>query len=578
MQGVAIPLLKPGDKAGRYELLLQIAQGGMGAVWVARLKLENGFEKLFAVKTLLTHLQDQAVFRAMFLDEARIAASIEHPNVGQILDMGEQEDLLYLVMEWVEGESVNSLARSAATEGKKLPYGVILRMLADACNGLHAVHEHRDRDGRALEIVHRDVSPHNMLVSTRGVTKVIDFGVAKARDRLTGQTQSGAVKGKLRYMAPEQACGAPLDRRADVWGIGAVLYTLVAGRYPYAGETDVDVLRAMLAGKAPAPLPPAVPEPIDRVLRKALAVTPAERQPTAAQLAEDLDACARELGVPTSQHGVAAYIEQNAGVRLSKLRTAIHTAIEEREAVNSAIRRRSSPNLEGSISATTTMVDLDIPRPSTPGTDLQTQSGTLMGTTAFGTWVPNRVWSLQKSLAALAAVAVLGTLGVVIARATSDRSSIPSASASPPGDTIPPASANKAPEEAPPAPGIDLDRGQEGAPAPAPPLPQVAAPQPVVPAPAPAAPPVARAPDPPPVVRAPDPPPSRASTGDVPKSSAWTSPGTSTSSRSSSSSSSSRSSSSSSSTSSGSNNSSSSSGTTIPKKKPGFESAIDTRR
>jgi serine/threonine-protein kinase len=178
MQGGSAPLLQPGDKAGRYELLLPIAQGGMGAVWVARLKLDNGFEKLFAVKTLLTHLADQSVFRDMFLDEARIAAGIAHPNVAQILDLGDEPDLLFLVMEWVEGESLHALARGAKAKGEKLPYGVLLRVLADASLGLHAVHEHADRDGRCLHIVHRDVSPHNVLISTRGVTKLIDFGVA----------------------------------------------------------------------------------------------------------------------------------------------------------------------------------------------------------------------------------------------------------------------------------------------------------------------------------------------------------------------------------------------------------------
>jgi serine/threonine-protein kinase len=153
---------------------------------------------------------------------------------------------------------------------------------------LHAVHEHKDRDGRPLDIVHRDVSPHNMLVSTRGVTKMIDFGVAKARDRLTGATQTGAVKGKLRYMAPEQACGGTVDRRSDVWGVGAVLYTLVAGRYPYGGETDVDVLRAMMSGRPPAPLPPSVPAPIERVLKRVLSVAPGDRHQTAAELLDDI--------------------------------------------------------------------------------------------------------------------------------------------------------------------------------------------------------------------------------------------------------------------------------------------------
>ncbi|MFO0673131.1 MAG: serine/threonine-protein kinase [Polyangiaceae bacterium] len=407
------PTLKPGDKAGRYELLLQLAQGGMGAVWVARLKLENGFEKLFAVKTLLTHLADQSVFRDMFLDEARIAANIEHPNVCQILDLGEQNDLLYLVMEWVEGESLNSLARANRARGR-VPHGVLLRILADACAGLHAVHEHTDRDGRNLDIVHRDVSPHNMLVSTRGQTKIIDFGVAKARDRLTGATQSGNVKGKLRYMAPEQAAGRGIDRRADVWGVGAVLYALVSGRYPYAGESDVDILRMMIMGRDPDPLPPGMPAPIERVIRKALQVAPERRHPTAAALAEDLERAALELGVVTTSAGVAAYLEETAGPRIGKLRAAIRSAIEERDEVFSTVRRRSMPDVE------TTSVDFQLPMPPEIEVDVapQTQSGTL-GSSAL-----DRKLSLpppaprmipRVALAAAGVVALGGTLAALVA-------------------------------------------------------------------------------------------------------------------------------------------------------------------
>ena len=443
MQGLAVPQLKAGDKAGRYELLLQIAQGGMGAVWVARLKLDNGFEKLFAVKTLLTHLADQDVFRHMFLDEARIAAGIEHPNVCQILDMGEEEDLLYLVMEWVEGESVNSLARAATQDGKKVPYGVALRMLSDACAGLHTVHEHRDREGRPLDIVHRDVSPHNMLVSSRGVTKVIDFGVAKARDRLTGATQTGAVKGKLRYMAPEQACGRGVDRRADVWGVGAVLYTLVAGRYPYAGETDVDVLRVMLEGKAPSPLPPSVPEPISRLLQRALAVDPADRPQTAAQLGEELDAAAREMGVTTSQHGVAEYMEANAGARLQRLRTAIHASIEDRESVYTTLKRRSSSDLE----------EITFSGPTDLEVDRGTQTGTLMGTTSHEMPL-SRVWPLKKTLAAMGGIALLASIVLLVTRVTMERTTIPSATAAAPSQSSPSAAVRASGSA---HDGIDLD-------------------------------------------------------------------------------------------------------------------------
>src|SRR5262249_54070569 len=163
----------------------------------------------------------------MFLDEARIASGIQHPNVAQILDLGEQDATLYIVMEWVDGESLSKIRKIAQKKGVPLPLGLALRILSDACAGLHAAHELADRQGKSLGVVHRDVSPHNILVGSAGSVKVIDFGVAKARDRGAGETRSGIVKGKLRYMAPEQAQGRALDRRADLWALGVCLYELV---------------------------------------------------------------------------------------------------------------------------------------------------------------------------------------------------------------------------------------------------------------------------------------------------------------------------------------------------------------
>src|ERR1017187_9688696 len=157
------PLLRPGDRLDRYELLCPIASGGMATVWLARLRGKRGFEKLFAVKTIRTELVDDARFQEMFLDEARIASGIQHPNVAQILDLGEQDDVLFIVMEWVDGDSLAKIRKLLAKRDAKLPIGIVLRVIADACGGLHAAHELRDDRGEPLEIVHRDVSPHNIL-------------------------------------------------------------------------------------------------------------------------------------------------------------------------------------------------------------------------------------------------------------------------------------------------------------------------------------------------------------------------------------------------------------------------------
>jgi serine/threonine-protein kinase len=334
--------------AGRYQLLRPIARGGMGAVWIGRVTNESGFEKIFAVKTLLSHLAGDCAFREMFLDEARIAAGIEHPNVAQIIDAGEDGDLLYLVMEWIEGESLHALARTAEKEGGTLPLGVVLRILSDACSGLHAVHEHCDWSGRPLDIVHRDVSPHNLLVSSHGVTKLIDFGVALSRDRYDGESDSGQVKGKIRYMAPEQARGAHIDRRADVWSIGAVLYKVVTGRYPYPGESEVDFLRMLTDGRHADKAPQSVPAPVRRVLDRALAFDRADRYPTAEELADALDTAASELGILTDQRGVAACILNWVGPRLARNRAALRTAVEQRDSSDRINALPTLPSREAS--------------------------------------------------------------------------------------------------------------------------------------------------------------------------------------------------------------------------------------
>ena len=213
--------LAPGYRLDRYELLGPLAEGGMASVWIARQRGKHGFEKLVAIKTILPQYASDDRFRQMFLDEARIASRIEHFNVARIIDLGEEHEVLYLVMEYVDGDSLSKLRRTCTKAGVTIPPGVLLRILADACSGLHEAHELKDESGQLLDIVHRDISPHNILVSTKGVAKVIDFGIAKARDRMAGETNAGVLKGKIQYMAPEQALGRKVDRRADFWAVGA---------------------------------------------------------------------------------------------------------------------------------------------------------------------------------------------------------------------------------------------------------------------------------------------------------------------------------------------------------------------
>ncbi len=240
-----------GYKLDRYELICPIAEGGMASVWIARQTGKHGFQKLVAVKTMLPKYAEDPAFQHMFIDEARIASRIEHANVTQILDVGEQHGVTYLVMEYVDGDALSKISRAARKKNVKIPLGVLLRIVADVCGGLHAAHELRDDKGRPLGVVHRDVSPQNVLVTTRGVAKLIDFGIAKARDRLSGDTNADTLKGKVQYMAPEQALGKAVDRRADVYAVGAVLYHLIAGKPPFEAENDIQTLFLVTSGRPP---------------------------------------------------------------------------------------------------------------------------------------------------------------------------------------------------------------------------------------------------------------------------------------------------------------------------------------
>ena len=227
----------------------------MASVWVARLKGKHGFEKLVAIKTILPQYSNDVTFQRMFLDEARIACGIEHTNVAQIFELGDEQGVLYLVMEWVDGDSLAKLQRAVERKGTSIPYGVSLRILADACGGLHAAHDLRGKNGALLGVVHRDISPENILLAAKGTAKLIDFGIAKARDRLAGETSAGVLKGKVHYMAPEQALGEATDLRADVWAVGAVLYHLVAGRPPFDGSNQLATLHMLVPGDRRSPYP-----------------------------------------------------------------------------------------------------------------------------------------------------------------------------------------------------------------------------------------------------------------------------------------------------------------------------------
>jgi serine/threonine protein kinase len=359
--------LAPGYKLDRYELLCPIAEGGMARVWVARQRGKHGFEKLVAIKTILPAFASDPRFQEMFLDEARIASRIEHPNVTQILDLGEEHEVLYLAMEYVDGDALSRLNHACIRAGVKIPPGVLLRVLADTCAGLHDAHEMIDSSGHPLEVVHRDVSPHNILVSTKGVAKLIDFGIAKARSRAGGDTNSGVLKGKTQYMAPEQAAGKPVDRRADIWAVGVVLYFLLSGRPPFEAENQLATLHLLASGQPPPPLPSTVHPAIAAVVRKTLWHAPESRYQTAAELREALERAIVEARVPTTQADVAAFAGKYLGERAEKRRQSIDLALAaaaERRRVEEQLRPTNDSGVTPA--ATPDGARSSIPTPSIP--------------------------------------------------------------------------------------------------------------------------------------------------------------------------------------------------------------------
>ncbi len=276
---------------GRYRLRYLVAQGGMASVYLAQNQSDGGFERWVAVKVVHPHLGREPRFARMLLDEARITARIQHPHVCAVLDFGKEGDTPFLVMEYMHGESLASVLKRAK-DASGLPWPFACRIALDVARGLHAAHELRGADGRGLGIVHRDVSPQNLFVLYDGVSKVLDFGVAAARDKLE-KTGSGEVKGKLAYMSPEQLLGRTVDRRTDVWALGVVLHEALTGRRLFRGANDGETVQRVLHAAIDRPSARGtsvkIPRALDALVMRCLAREATERVASMAELADALD-------------------------------------------------------------------------------------------------------------------------------------------------------------------------------------------------------------------------------------------------------------------------------------------------
>ena len=304
-------LQPPSSEFGQYTLLERIAVGGMAEVWKARMKGVEGFQKTVAIKKILPHLTDSSDFVTMFIDEAKLAAQLNHNNIIHIYDLGKIGDDYFIAMEFVDGKDLRSILNSARAESRPLPLGLALLVGSRLASALDHAHRQKDFEGRALGLVHRDVSPQNVLISYEGDIKLCDFGIVKAVTKAS-KTQMGALKGKLQYMSPEQAWGRPVDARSDIFSLGSLLFEMLTGRRLFSGESEMSVLDAVREGRIQAPrdLDPRLPLEVNALVLKALARDPDDRFLTAGEMQREIDGILASLKPSPSQSDLGVYLQQ----------------------------------------------------------------------------------------------------------------------------------------------------------------------------------------------------------------------------------------------------------------------------
>jgi serine/threonine-protein kinase len=316
------------ERIGRYDVLLPIASGGMATVYLARTRSVAGFERQVAIKLMHPFLREIAEFSEQLLEEAKLTAQIRHPNVVTCTDVGEDPFGMYLVMDYIEGDSLAGMHRSAVARGETLPVAIGLRVLIDSLGGLHAAHELQDEDGRSLDVVHRDFSPQNILLGVDGIGRLTDFGIAKAASRI-GTTVTGVVKGKVSYMAPEQARAEALDRRCDVWAAGVTAWQILAGRRLHPADGDVATLMKIVSEAPPRlrDVAPHVPRELDEAVAWALTLDVNARCPTAKMFQQSLTAACRANGLWVESDAVAEYIARVEGPKLAERRATVRRLV-----------------------------------------------------------------------------------------------------------------------------------------------------------------------------------------------------------------------------------------------------------
>jgi len=438
------PAIHPA-RLGVYDVLVPIASGGTATVYLARRRGVGGFEREVAIKVVHPHLRDEDLSDSALLAEARLAAGIRHPNVVQVVDVDTGPFGPYLVMEYVEGDSLAALRRAATESNEPIPLPVSLRILCDALAGLHAAHELRNSDNVEVGLVHRDVSPQNVLVGIDGMSRLVDFGIAKASSRKS-MTQTGVVRGKVGYMAPEQLLGEPLDRRCDIWGAGVVAWELFARRRLHPPGEDFRTGLRVITTAPPRlrSVDPGIPPGVDAAVASALVLKREARCSTAAELRARL----AEAGPLAEVGEVGEYVARVLEAPLARRRLAVARA------------RRIDGAQEAQLEETTTVVEAGRTSPNPAGrwkraTASAAGVGIVAVAFAVGLRARGRDSAPAPGGAALATVAAAPT--------ESAPANGPSASAA--TTDAPPASTASSPSvSAPPAPRVRSVQRSRGAP------------------------------------------------------------------------------------------------------------------
>ncbi len=296
---------------GNYVLLKKLGTGGMAEVFLAKQTGLAGFERLVCIKRILPHLTEHSEFITMFQDEARIAANLNHPNIVQIYELGEIDGSYFIAMELIKGEDVRQIYNAEVAKGCIIPYVNAAQMIYGACNGLGFAHASCDAMGKPLGLVHRDISPQNILVTYNGFPKIVDFGVAKARGKMT-ETRSGVLKGKYSYMSPEQAKGEQIDGRSDIFATGIVLYEITTGQRLFKRENEIETLHAVMNCRVapPSKIVPGYPKDLEEIVMHSLAAKADDRYATAYDFANDLEQFILDQGSTTSPQALGSYMQE----------------------------------------------------------------------------------------------------------------------------------------------------------------------------------------------------------------------------------------------------------------------------